>query len=536
MTIADGLTTKAPAPEPRLRMEGVTKIFTRVVANDNVNLDVGQGEIHGLLGENGAGKTTLMNVLTGVYKPDKGSIQLNGRQVTIHSPRDALDLGICMVHQRLSLVERLTVAENLLLPRIGEAPIVVNPNVVEAKARALEEQYGMKIPDIRTKVWQLAMGERQRVEIIRALYRGATFLVLDEPTSLLTPLEAQHLITSLRQMAKQGLSIIFISHKLDEAMAFTDCITVLRKGKVMGTLTVSGASESELIKLMMGSEISPNTRLRTYLHRQVLQVSASETKQPPILERSSNDVLDVKDLCATSDKGITALRKVTFSVGQGEILGVAGVAGNGQRELAEVIVGLRRSDSGTKMICQRDLTNKTPKAVAEAGVGYVPEERLRYGVIPDLSIEENLILRLYDSKSIAERGLLNRGQIRALAEKLIKEYSIATPGPTFPAKNLSGGNLQRLILAREFSNPSKLLIAAQPTAGLDITATDFVHRKLIELRNSGTVILLISEDLNEITEVSDRVAVMNEGMIRGIFPADKVDLQEIGRLMTVSRE
>lgn len=517
MIIAGGLTTKAPAPQPRLRMEGVTKIFPRVVANDNVNLDVGQGEIHGLLGENGAGKTTLMNVLTGVYKPDKGSIQLNGRQVTIHSPRDALDLGICMVHQRLSLVERLTVAENLLLPRIGEAPIVVNPNVVEAKARALEQQYGMRIPDIQTKVWQLAMGERQRVEIIRALYRGATFLVLDEPTSLLTPVEAQHLITSLRQMAKQGLSIIFISHKLDEAMTFTDRITVLRKGKVMGTLNVSEASESELIKLMMGSDVPPNTRIRT-----------------PREGAGSTDVLTVKDLCALSDKGVAALKKVTFSVKQGEILGIAGVAGNGQRELAEVIVGLRNSNEGTKTICQRDMTNKTPKEVTKMGVSYVPEERLRYGVIPDLSVEENLILRLYDSQSIAKRGLLDRAQIRALAGKLIKEYSIATPGPTFPVKNLSGGNLQRLILAREFSNPSKLLVVAQPTAGLDIGASDFVHRKLIELRDSGAAILFISEDLKEIMEVSDRVAVMNEGIIRGIFPIDKVDLPEIGRLMTVS--
>jgi len=532
MAITADVKSDAKGLQPRLRMEDITKTFPRVIANDNVSLEVGAGEIHGLLGENGAGKTTLMNILTGVYKPDKGRIYLDGRPTVISSPRDALNLGICMVHQKLSLVERLTVAENLLLPKIREAPILVDPNAVESNVRALEDQYGMKLPDMRTKVWQLAMGERQRVEIVRALFRGATFLVLDEPTSLLTPIEAEHLITSLRQMAKQGLSIIFISHKLDEAMIFTDRITVLRKGKVMGKLNVSEATEAELIRLMMGSEITPSAHLRAHPDREPL--SSTETPPPLRPEAESHEVLAVKDICALSDKGVPALRQVSFSMQNQEILGVAGIAGNGQRELAEVLVGLRKSNGGTKTINQRDMTNKSPKEIAKMGVGYVPEERLRYGVISDLSVEENLILRLYESDTFARRGLLDRDQIRAHAEKLIQEYSIATPGPTFPVKTLSGGNLQRLILAREFTTPTKLLIAAQPTAGLDIAAADFVHRKLIELRDSGTSILLISEDLAEVMEISDRIAVMKEGLIRGIFSADRADLQEIGRLMTVS--
>ena len=509
------------ARQTKLKLEGITKTFPGVVANDEVNLEVTEGEVHGLLGENGAGKSTLMNILTGVYKADRGRIYLNGKPVTIKGPRDALDLGLCMVHQHLSLVERLTVGDNLILARIAEAPPVLDLKSIESKIAQLEEEYGLKFPDLRTKIWQLSMGERQRVEIIRALYRGASLLILDDPTSLLTPVEVKQLAASLRRMVQQGLAIIFITHKLGEVMSFTDRVTVLRRGKAMGTMTTSEVTESQLVRLMIGSEIGPRE-----LHR--AEELAQGAKAKPVLE--------ITDLSALDDEGLPAVRGLSLSTEEREILGIAGVAGNGQKELAEVLVGLRKSTGGKVVIKGRDVTNKSPKEVAKMSVSYVPEERQRYGVARDLSVGENLILKLYDSKTLTKNGFIDNSKMRSFAEKQIKEFNIAAPSPNLPAKHLSGGNLQKLILARELSQSPSLLIAANPTGGLDVGATDFIHSRLVELRDAGTSVLLISEDLQEVMGISDRIAVMSEGRIVGVFPSDRANIEEIGLLMAAGRK
>jgi simple sugar transport system ATP-binding protein len=495
-------------------MEGICKSFRDLKANDDVNLQVGEGEIHALLGENGAGKSTLMNILTGLYRPDKGRIYYRDELVSIRSPRESLNLGICMVHQHLSLVERFSVAENFVLARLSEQKPILDTAEIQKGLSELQEKYGMKVPDLEARVWRLSVGERQVIEIVRALYVGATLLVLDEPTSMLTLAEAEQLSQYLKRMAKEGLSVIFITHKLKEAMKICDNITVMRKGRVVGTLQAGEADEKQLVKMMIGAEILPSEE----------EYRGGKKEGAPVLE--------ISDLHAVNDKGVETLRGLSLQAYAGEILGLAGVSGNGQRELAQVLTGLQRSVKGEVRITGTSVTNRPPSEMIELGVGYVPDERLKFGVAPDLSIEQNAIMKLYGHRPFADRGILNNGEISSFGRRLISEFSIAATSSKALARTLSGGNLQKLIVAREVSQPLKLLIVAQPTSGLDVGATHFVHTKLIELKQKGICVLLISEDLDEILELSDRIAVINAGQIQRVFSWDRADIQEIGRLMT----
>ena len=495
--------------KPIVSMRGIVKRFPGVVANDHVDFEAAAGEVHALLGENGAGKTTLMNILYGLYSPDEGEIFVRGEKVTIRSPRDAIALGIGMVHQHFMLVYSHTVAENIVLG-LSSAPFLFPASEVRDKIAEFSERYGLKVdPDAR--IWQLSAGEQQRVEIIKALYRGAEVLILDEPTTMLTPSEAEELFAILRRMAEEGRTVIFITHKLDEVMAVADRVTVLRRGKVVGTVETSETNKRELARMMVGREVLFRLEKRPVEKGQV--------------------VLEVEDLRALSDKGLPALKGVSFTVREGEILGIAGVAGNGQRELVEVITGLRRAAGGRVFILGEDVTNRSPGEIAARGVAHIPEERIRMGLVPDMSVAENLILRDYRRPPFCGRLFLNLDLITQHAERLIADYGIMTPSLHTPAKLLSGGNIQRLILARETSGQPRLIVAAHPTYGLDVGATEQIRRLLLEQRERGTAILLVSEDLDEIMELSDRIAVMFEGHIVGIVDAEEADVEEIGMMM-----
>ena len=493
---------------PIVEMKGIVKKFPGVVANDHIDFEVREGEIHALLGENGAGKTTLMNILYGIYQPDEGEIYIRGRKVEIRSPRDAMRLGIGMVHQHFMLVEKHTVAENIAL---GFASKFFFPTEeVALKIREFSEKYGLTVdPD--AYIWQLSAGEQQRVEIIKALYRGADILILDEPTSVLTPREINELFSILKRMKDEGKAIIFITHKLDEVFAISDRVTVLRKGKVIGKLRTSETNKRELARLMVGREV-------------LFRLKRTEVKK-------GNVVLEVIDLHALDDRGLPALKGVSFSIREGEILGLAGVAGNGQKELVEVLTGLRKAEKGRVLIRGIDVTNASPREIAELGVAHIPEERLKHGLVPNMSVAENLILKRYYKPPYCEKFFIDRRKVIEDANKLIEEFNIVTPSPLTPAKLLSGGNIQRLILARELASSPSLIIAAHPTYGLDVGATEYIRKILLNERERGSAILLVSEDLEEIMELSDRVAVMFEGEIMGILPVEKANLEDIGLMM-----
>lgn len=492
-----------------IRMKGIVKRFPGVVANDHIDFEVMAGEIHALLGENGAGKTTLMNILYGIYRPDEGEIYVRGEKVTIRSPRDAIELGIGMVHQHFMLVYPHTVAENIVLG-LSSSKFLFPTREVGDKIEEISEKYGLKV-DPRAKVWQLSAGEQQRVEIIKALYRGADVLILDEPTTMLAPGEINELFSILRRMAEEGRTVIFITHKLDEVMAISDRVTVLRRGKVVATLETPTTTKEELTRMMVGRDVL--FRLR---------------RKP--VERGKV-VLEVKGLRALSDKGIVALKDVSFALYEGEILGIAGVAGNGQRELVEVITGLRKAMDGKVFILGEDVTNRSPGEIVEKGVAHIPEERIRVGLVPSMSVEENLILKNYRFPPFSRRIFLNSSFISEHAESLISEYDIVTPSRDTPAKLLSGGNIQRLILARETSEEPPLIVAAHPTYGLDVGATEHIRRLLLEQRERGAAILLVSEDLEEVMTMSDRIAVMFKGEIVGIVDASEAKVEEIGLMM-----
>ena len=499
-----------------VRMVGIVKRFPGVLANDHVNFELRTGEIHALLGENGAGKTTLMNILYGIYHHDEGEIYIKGRRVNIRSPRDAMDLGIGMVHQHFMLVPSFTVAENVALG-LKEVRLVLDLNDIKERIKELSEKFGLRVdPDAR--IWQLSVGEKQRVEIIKALYRNAEILILDEPTSVLTPQEVSQLFSAIKIMVSEGLSVIFITHKLDEVFQVADRVTVMRRGKVVGILLASQTAKEELARLMVGREV---------LFK--LQKEPVERGRP---------VLEVESLWALDDRGLLAVRGVSFKVKAGEILGVAGVAGNGQRELAEVIVGLREAQRGRIIIEGEDMTNKPPSEVLKRGVAYIPEDRLKDGLIPDFSIAENLLLGKHRSPEFSKKlsrilsiYLINWKKIIEYAAELIKEFNINPPCPWVRSRNLSGGNIQRLILARELSAKPKLIVACQPTRGLDVAATEYVRSFLLKQRAGGCAVLLISEDLDEVLQLSDRVMVMHEGKVMGIVPAEGVDLEEVGLMM-----
>lgn len=508
-----------PTPaQPRiqsLEMRNITKRFPGVLANDRVNFDVHAGEVHALLGENGAGKSTLMRTLYGLYRPDEGEIRLNGEMVQITSPVDAIRLGIGMIHQHFMLVPTLTVAENVALGLASSRGPLTDLERVSARILELAEIYGLRI-DPSAYVWQLAVGQQQRVEIIKALYRGADLLILDEPTAVLTPQEVDELFVTLQQMKRDGHSLIFISHKLHEVLKICDRVTVLRDGRVVNTQSIAGATKASLAQMMVGREVGLKTER--------VQVEAGEIR------------LEVKELWANSDREVPALRGVDLKVRAGEIVGVAGVSGNGQRELAEVITGLRVATRGKVSMDGQDITNLTPEEVIDRKLSFIPEERMRTGMIRDFSVSENLILRENGRVPYARRGFLDFRAISRHAADLIDSFNVKTPSQDTPVKNLSGGNIQKLVLARELARQPRVLIAAQPTRGLDIGATEYVHYRLLEQRSQGLATLLISEDLDEILALSDRIFVMYEGQIMGEVNSAEADPQKLGLWMAGVQE
>lgn len=494
-------------PELAVEMRGIVKRFPDVVANDRVDLDVRVGEVHALLGENGAGKTTLMNILFGIYHADAGEIRIRGAPTVIRSPKDAIRLGIGMIHQHFRLVATHTVAENVVLGL--PASFLFPDRRIRGQIAALAHKYGMRA-DPEARIWQLSAGEQQRVEILKALFRGASILILDEPTSMLTPGETKDLLATLRRMAGEGQTIIFISHKLEEVLAVSDRVTVMRNGKKVATLETAQTDERELARLMVGREV---------LFR--LQRRPAEIGEV---------ALCLKDLHALNDKGFPALKGVSLDVHGGEIVGIAGVAGNGQRELVETLIGLREAAGGKVFLNGRDVTRSSPRERMDLGLACVPGERLT-ALIPNLSVAENLILKCYRRPPVARGPFLDRGAIASFADRLIAEYEIMTPSRKVPLRLLSGGNIQRALLAREISCQPSVLIAAHPTSGLDVGATETIWQLLLEQRQRGVAVLLVSEDLEEILTLSDRMAVIFEGVIMGVLATAQADLEEIGLMM-----
>jgi ABC-type uncharacterized transport system ATPase subunit len=500
--------------EPIVQMRGIVKQFPGVTANAGVDFDLLPGEIHALLGENGAGKTTLMNVLYGLYAPDAGEIVLRGRPVSFASAREAIAHSLGMVHQHFMLVNPISVADNIVLgQKSPREPLMENSRRVQRRLRNLSEQYGLAI-DPAAEVWKLSVGEQQRVEILKALYRGAEILILDEPTAVLTPQEVDELLAILARLAREGKSIVFISHKLDEVLTVSDRITVLRDGHVVDTVRPAAMDKDGLARMMVGRDV-------------ILKVPKTPAK--PAKPR-----LRLVKLWANSDRDLLALRGVDLEVRSGEILGIAGVAGNGQSELEEVIAGLRRATSGQVMIDGQESTHYTPHQVGELGLAHIPSDRYRMGLLPDFTVAENLFLQRIGEAPFTRRGVLNWDAIRREAQQLIQAYNVRGATVDTPAGALSGGNAQKMILARELSRQPKVLLAAQPTRGLDVSAIEYVHRRLIEQRDGGVAILLISTELDEILALSDRIAVMYEGEIVGLVAGETADMNQIGLMMAGS--
>ena len=495
---------------PAVELRGIVKRFPGVVANDGVDFDLRAGEVHALLGENGAGKSTLMNILDGLYQPDAGEIRVDGRPVTFRSPRDAIAAGLGMVHQHFTLVASQTVTENILIG-LDRPRFRLDLRRFDDEVAALAERHGLRV-DPRAKVWQLSVGEQQRVEILKVLYRGARVLIMDEPTAVLAPLEIEDLFATLRSMTAEGRSIVFISHKLGEVLAIADRITVMRRGRVTAAGIPGGSVDrGELATRMVGREVLESIER--------VPVSPGRT------------ILALEGVEADGDKGIQALRGVSIEVRAGEIVGIAAVAGNGQSELAEVITGLR-SCRGRVVVDGEDVANRSVGRTIDRGVAHVPEDRTGVGTAPNLSLVDNLIMKRYRAAPIARGWSIDMGAARGVAARLKDGYDIAAPTVDTQARLLSGGNLQRLILAREIESQPQLLVAVQPTRGLDVGAIESAHRLLLERRAAGAAILLISEDLDEVLALSDRVAVMYEGRIVGRFEAAEADVARIGLLMT----
>jgi simple sugar transport system ATP-binding protein len=484
-----------------------------VVANDHVDFDAAEGEVHALLGENGAGKTTLSKMLTGLYRPDEGEIVLFGRTVEFNSPRDALDAGIAMVHQHFRLVSPFTVAENVVLgdQRDVGRSFLLRPHAIESRVEELSRRYGLAV-DPRARIWQLSVGEQQRVEILKALYQDARILILDEPTAVLTPQEADALFETIRAMAADGRTVIFISHKLHEVKAVADRVTVLRRGKSVATVPAADATPRSLAALMVGRELEAERR---------------PAERGPVGE----PVLKLDGVWADGDRGVPAVKDVSLMICAGEIVGVAGVAGNGQRELAETIVGMRPVTDGAVEVCGRRLGGGDPREAISAGVAYVPEDRLGTGVAPSLSVASNVVLKSYRGPPISSGPLLRFRRIRELAREVIDRYDVRTSGPNAPAWQLSGGNLQKVVLAREFSGEPAVLVVASPTRGLDVAGIETVHSYLRDAASAGVGVLLISEDLDEILVLADRVAVMYEGGVVGERAVGAATVEELGLMM-----
>ena len=493
-------------------LRGITKRFPAVVANEEVDFEAAAGEVHALLGENGAGKTTLSNILTGLYRPDEGQIRLFGEPVEFHSPRDALDAGVAMVHQHFRLVSPFTVAENVVLGdhRDVGRTFLLKPRAIEKRVAELSKRYGLAV-DPRARIWQLSLGEQQRVEILKALYKDARVLILDEPTAVLTPQEADALFETIRAMAKDGRTVVFISHKLHEVKAVADRVTILRRGRSVATVSAAEATPRSLAALMVGREIELGRRNGV---RGIGEAS-----------------LHLEGVCADGDRGVQAVKDVTLTVRGGEIVAVAGVAGNGQRELAETIAGMRRTTAGEIAVRGRRLKGGDSREAIAAGIAYIPEDRLGTGVAPGLSVAANVVLKSYRNPPASRGPLLLVRKIRELAQSLMERYDVRASGPDVPARQLSGGNLQKVVLAREFSGAPAVLVAASPTRGLDVAGIEVVHSYLRDAAARGVGVLLLSEDLDEIRALADRIAVMYEGAIVGERDAETATVEELGLLM-----
>jgi simple sugar transport system ATP-binding protein len=498
-----------------VEMRGIIKTFPGVTANDSVDFKVEKGEIHGLLGENGAGKTVLMSVLYGLYRPDAGEIVINGKKAEIESPATAMNLGIGMVHQHFMLIPSLTVAENVVLGREPAKNGLIDEDEMLKRVRASCTEFRLDV-DVEAPVHTLSVGVQQRVEILKALYRGAEVLVLDEPTAVLTPQEVEDLFRAVRTLREQGKTVIFISHKLREVLSICDRITVLKRGSVVGTVEATRTDMGELAEMMVGRKV-------------VYSFEKAEVAQ-------GEAVLTLEGLEALDDRGVPTLRGVDLEVRGSEVLGLAGVEGNGQTELVETLMGLREAKAGRVSLDSIDITTAPPDERIRAGVSHIPEDRHKRGFIPEFTVAENLILGSHREKRFTRRGLIiDYDEVARHSQALVKDYSIATPGIGTHVGNLSGGNQQKVIVAREFNRKPRLVIAAQPTRGLDVGATEYVRRKILEMRDEGSAVLLISADLDEIWALSDRIAVIYEGKIVAVREPEETDEMELGLLMTGGR-
>jgi len=501
---------------PVLELRGVTKTFPGVLANDHIDLTLNEGEILALLGENGAGKTTLMNILYGLYTPDEGEMYMRGEKVSIHSPSDAIARGIGMVHQHFMLVPVFTVTENVMLGvESTKAGIFLDRAVVTQRIREISERFGLKVdPDARVE--DLSVGAQQRVEIIKVLYRQADILIFDEPTAVLTPQEVDDLFEVIHSLVKQGKSLIFITHKLNEVMSIADRIQVLRNGKVVGTTTPDQSTEASLASMMVGREV-------------ILEVEKKPAKPGEV-------VLAVEDLCVRDDRHLLAVKGISFQVRAGEVLGVAGVQGNGQTELVEALTGLRNVEAGQVTILGHDTTGASPRQITETGSAHVPEDRLRDGLVLTLSVADNLVLNTYYQAPFSKGMALQAEEINKAAKERVEQFDVRTPGISVPVGNLSGGNQQKVIVAREFSRPIKLLIASQPTRGLDVGSIEYIHKRILEKRDEGCAVLLVSPELEEVMSLSDRIAVVFEGKLLDIIPAEQATREKLGLLMAGIQE
>ena len=498
---------------PAVAAFGISKRFPGVIANDDVHFDVRIGEVHALLGENGAGKTTLSNILTGLYRPDVGHLELSGQRVSFDSPRDAIDAGIGMVHQHFRLIPTFTVAENIALGAAQDGErVLLDMASVEGRITELGEQFELGV-DPRARIWQLSVGEQQRVEILKVLYREAKILIMDEPTAVLTPLEADALSQTLTSLTRQGRSVIFISHKLGEVISIADRITVLRQGRSVETIDAAGATRESLAAVMVGREVE-----------RVERRGVGALPGAPV-------VLSVNELVAEGDRGLPALRSVSLDVRGGEIVAVAGVAGNGQRELVEVLAGLRPRTSGRIEVDGEVLDRADARHPIRMGVAYVPQDRLGTGLAPDLSIAENLVLKRYRRPPVSRPPFLRSSVIDAEAEVLMEQFDVRAPSSQTPTRRLSGGNVQKVLLAREMSGRPKVLVVSTPTQGLDIGAVATVHQLLLDAATEGVGVLLVSEDLDEVLALADRVVVMYEGSVTGVVDASDATIASLGVLM-----
>ena len=496
-----------------IEMRNITKSFGTFKANDQINLQVKKGEIHALLGENGAGKSTLMNVLSGLLEPTSGEILMSGEVINITSPTKANQLGIGMVHQHFMLVDAFTVTENIVLGNEPSQFGMLNRKEARAEILRVSEQYGLQVdPD--AYVRDISVGMQQRVEILKTLYRGAEVLIFDEPTAVLTPQEIDELINIMHGLVKEGKSIILITHKLDEIKAVADRCTVIRRGKGIGTVDVADVSSQQLADMMVGREVSFKTDKKAANPQEV--------------------VLSVENLVVKENRGIEAVKNLSLEVRAGEILGIAGIDGNGQSELIQALTGLRKVESGHIYLGGDEITNLRPRKITEAGVGHVPEDRHKYGLILEMTLAENIALQTYYQEPMSQMGVLNYGEINDHARDLIKEFDVRTVSEVVPAKALSGGNQQKVIIAREISRDPELLIVANPTRGLDVGAIEFIHKRIIEQRDNFKAVLLVSFELEEILNVSDRIAVLHDGEIVGIVNANETSEQELGLLMAGS--